>query len=95
MLLRVTGLVLSKGIRKGQSKASGNEYRLAEYRILVANEDLALLTVNELSDDVVPHFAQGELVDLKVDVGVYRDQPNLNYRGEWVDVEPLELATAV
>ena len=76
MLLRATGIVLSKGIRKGDSKVTGKPYRLAEYRILVANEDLALLTVNELGDDFVPHFVPGELVDLKVDVGVYRDQPN-------------------
>lgn len=94
MLLRATGVVLSKGIRKGESRATKNPYRLAEYRILVANEDLALLTVNELSDDFVPQFAPGELVDLRVEVGVYRDQPNLSYRGDWVDVEPLELAAS-
>lgn len=94
MLLRLTGLVLSKGTKSGTAKASGNPYRLTEYRVLVQNADLALLVVNELSDDITaPHFATGELIDVVVEVGVFRDTPSASYRAEWVDVEPLALVS--
>ena len=93
MLFR-SGLVLSKGTKSGTAKASGNPYRLTEYRVLVQNADLALLVVNELSDEYpAPHFGQGELVDVLVEVGVFRDVPSASYRADWVDVEPLALVS--
>lgn len=94
MLARITGTVLSKKIRSGTARASGNPYELHDYTVLVQNIDVAVVTVNALADGPRVHFALMEQVDLLVDFSSYREEARANFREEWLDVEPLGLAAA-
>lgn len=93
MLARITGTVLNRTIRAGEARATKNPYELHQYTILVQNTDVAVVTVNALADGPRVRFDLMEWVDLLVEVGVYREEARADYRAEWVDVEPLSLAS--
>lgn len=92
MLARIVGTVFGRAIRQGTSRGdSPRAYKLVDLKVLVQHDDeadLVTVTVDLLSDDAPLQLpVNGEVVDLLVRVGTYRDAPSARYISGWDDAK--------
>lgn len=92
MLARILGTVFGRTVRQGQTRGDNpRPYKLLDLKVLVQHgeeAELVTVTVDLLSEDsplTVP--VSGEVVDLLVRVGTYRDAPNARYVSAWDDTK--------
>lgn len=85
--VRVTGVVTDVSApRSGNAKQTGNPWASTDVTVLVAGQSTVVFNYDHtapLPSGALLRFVPFEVVDLLVDVGVYRDEPSLRYAGSW------------
>lgn len=98
-LARLTGTVLSTPEPfRGVSKATQTPFVIETVKVLVADEDVTTLNFNRDPDtgfirglQDVARFEKDDLIDVLVEVGTYRLEPQFTLRRQWKP-SPAELA---
>lgn len=76
---RVTGSVLSVETRNITRTSDGQKFTFISANVLVAG--VGVTVVSYRTDD--PQPAQGEVVDLQVDIAIYNNKPQVNFVAPW------------
>lgn len=94
-LARATGTVLSVPEPfRGKSAKTGNDFTIETVKVLVLDSDLITLNFNRGTDgrirglDNVLEFRKGDEIDVVVEVGVYRMDPQFTIVRAWPATSP-------
>lgn len=98
-LVRVTGIVTDVAApRSGTAKQSGNPWASTDVTVLLAGQSAVTFSYDHTalqSSGALLRFVPFEVVDLWVEVGVYRDEPSLRYAGTWDEAKSEAIILAL
>lgn len=81
MIARVTGAVLGTEVFRGTARTTGQPFAIHTAIVLVGERDT--VRVGYEPSEWSPR--RGDVVDLLVRIGVYRNEPDVRFAGSWTD----------